>query len=92
MSEQVAADIRLKITELVDLDDEDLKDAMQDLKKALLDNPDAVALMLPVDIGEMVKALRRITGEAILSATKKPAKKASKKFTAEEMQNILDEL
>ena len=87
-------DLVPRIKELADLSGEDLTDAMKELKKALMHNPDAVALMLPEDIGDMVTALRRMTGESIVAATtKKPAGKAKAKvLTAEEMAAAFEEL
>lgn len=74
-------------------DGENLKTAMTQLKAALRDNPEACALMLPVDIGQCVQALRRMTGQMI-SAEAAKAKGAGKKrvFTAEEEKDILENL
>lgn len=93
-AEQAAHDIKERIVQLCSLSDDDLRPAMTDLKAALMENPDAVALMLPQDIGEMVKALRRITGEAlaIASAPKAKGKPKQKALTAEELNAALDEL
>lgn len=56
-------------------DGEPLKDAMKSLKKALLENPTACALLLPEDIGEMVKHLMKVTGKDIEDQTNKSTKK-----------------
>jgi hypothetical protein len=76
---QAYADIKDKIDKLNMLADTDLGNAMKDLKKALMANPAAVALMEDSDIGQMVIALRKITGEAIQEASKekKPGRKKS---------------
>lgn len=93
---QAASEIITKIRDLVNIPDEDLESEMKNLKKALLENPDAVALMLPEDIGATVAALRRVTGESIEKATKEKAagtrSKKSKALTAEEMNAAFEEL
>lgn len=82
-------DILQKISELNTMSGEELPDAMKQLKRALMENPDAVALMRDEDIGEMVAALRRITGQEIVAA---PAKKSGGKAKAKTLtqQEILD--
>lgn len=89
---QAASNIQQRIKELNDLAEEDLKDAMDDLKRALMDNPAACSLMLPEDVGQMVSALRRITGQALVSAPKTKAKKADKikTLTAEQIAELDD--
>jgi hypothetical protein len=57
---------------------EDLRFAMRDLKKALLANPSACALLGPEDIGEMVKHLKRMIGPELEKADSKKAVKAAK--------------
>lgn len=94
---QAAADIIPRIRELETLAGEALETEMQQLKGALLCNPDAVALMLPSDIGLMVIALRKVTGQSISDATKEKkeggtGKKKSKILTAAEMADAFDEL
>lgn len=76
---QAYADIKERIDRLNTLADTDLQNAMKELKKALMANPAAVALMEDSDIGQMVIALRKITGEAIQEASKekKPGRKKS---------------
>lgn len=76
---QASADIKARIEQLSALDSEDLKPAMGELKKALMENPDACAILLPQDIGEMVKALMRITGQAIEEQVKAKSKARTKK-------------
>lgn len=91
---QEYADIKGRIEALAALDVDNLKDAMKDLKAALRDNPAACALMLPEEIGEMVSALRRLTQEDIVEASKpaKERKAKTKVLTAEEMAAAFDEL
>lgn len=79
--QQAYADIKAKVDSLTTLEGEGLENAMSDLKKALMKNPNAVNLMQDQDIGQMVIALRKITGEAIAEAAKDGRKtkvKASK--------------
>jgi hypothetical protein len=86
-------EILAKIRELKELSGEDLGNAMLDLKKALMANPDACAVMLPEDIGEMVSNLRRLTGQTIAEAVvKKEKKPKAKALTKEEMEQAFDEL
>lgn len=95
---QAYADIKAKLNLLSDMADTALKSAMTDLKKALLNNPQACYLMLPQDIGQMVVALRAMKNEAVVEATKDPKEKkaakakASKPLTAEEIAAAFDEL
>ena len=77
-TEQAYADIKERIDLLSAMSDTDLPNAMSNLKKALMQNPAAVSLMEDMDIGKMVVALRRVTGEALAEAAKekKPGRKA----------------
>lgn len=95
--QQAYIDIKTKINMLSTMSDDSLKDAMTDLKKALLKNPQACYLILPHDIGEMVIALRAMKNEAVVEAAtakeKGPKKaKASKALTASEIAAAFDEL
>lgn len=67
---QAYADIKEKIDMLNDMSDTNLEGAMKELKAALMKNPAAVSLMEDSDIGQMVIALRRYTGQAIVEAQK----------------------
>lgn len=89
---QETADIIHRIRTLSALSQEDIKSAMDSLKIALLQNPAAVAIMLPEDIGEMVKALRQITGQAIAESSKPKEKKSKKTLTPEELAAAFEEL
>lgn len=90
---QEVSDIITKIRSLNQLSELDLRGAMDALKLSLLQNPTAVDLMLPEDIGEMVKALMKITGEVITEqATKKRASKKAKNLSADEIAAAFEEL
>lgn len=95
-AQQAYADILPRIDGLVALSGEALEKEMSILKKALIENPDACAIMLPIDIGKMVAALRTITGMAMTEATNKPKGKAKAPkqlaLTAEAMEAAFDEL
>lgn len=65
-------------------DGEDLKFAMRDLKRALLANPSACALLLPEDIGEAVQALKRMIGPSLEKEETKRTKKEAKATKAAE--------
>lgn len=92
---QVAADITAKIELLNSLSGENLKGEMFALKKTLLANPAACLLLKDEDIGELVLALRRMTGIALSAASvskaeKRAPKEKAKKLTAEELQLALN--
>lgn len=92
---QAYSDISIRIKDLSDLTGEDLTNEMSVLKKALLDNPAAVILMLPEEIGAMVTALQKITGKALATAAaakKKPSTTKAPKLTAAEMAAAADDL
>lgn len=69
-AEQAYADIKPRIDALLSLSDTPLENAMKDLKKALLANPNAVALMEDTDFGKMVIGLRNMTKEAAVESLK----------------------
>lgn len=92
-------DIRNLVDSLKDTEDNDLANAMTDLKKSLIQNPSACMLMLDEEIGSMTIALRRLTQEAMVAAIKEPKEKKVAKdkvmklnLTPEQMQRALDEL
>lgn len=91
---QAFADIQQRISELESYSGEALESQMASLKKALKENPSACSLMLPEDIGLLVAALRRITGQAAVSAATKPArgKAKPKVLSKEEMEAAWDEI
>ena len=94
-AQQAYADILPRIDALTALSGEDLGKEMGILKKALIENPDACSIMLPQDIGKMVEALRRITGQALSEATAKPKGQKKQKqliLTTEAMEAAFDEL
>lgn len=91
-------EIRNMIAQLGQTEDgEPLKNAMSRLKKGIKDNPEACALLLPEDIGDMVKALYRMTDRDLEIATdkankRKPAKSKIDLSDAKIQQEILDDL
>ena len=94
--EQAYSEISQRIKALEAMSGDDLKNEMINLKKALLENPQACMLLLPEEIGSMVSSLRKITGIAIATAsakTKKAGEKkpAAKKMTAEELADALND-
>lgn len=95
---QAYADIAARIKALNDLSDTPLENAMKELKKALMANPNAVSLMLDTDYGQMVIALRRLTKQDQIEAEadKKKGGNGRKKkvdFTnPDEVQAVFDEL
>lgn len=95
-AQQAYADILPRIESLSSLSGEDLSKEMGILKKALIENPDACAIMLPTDIGKMVAALRTITGMALVEAAAPKAKGGKKPkqllLTPEAMEAAFNEL
>lgn len=97
-AQQQYANLREKIDALEDRAGEDLKNSMTILKKALMENPAACELMLDEDIGEMVKALRRITMQDVIevkesgSGRKKPKASTMAPMTPEMFAKGLAEL
>ena len=94
--EQVYSEISQRIKTLEVMSGDDLKNEMMNLKKALLENPQACMLLLPDEIGAMVSSLRKITGIAIATASAKTGKKrepkaTAKKMTPEELAAALDD-
>lgn len=83
--EQQYSEISLRIKQLEELSGDDLKNEMMNLKKALLENPQACMLLLPDEIGSMVSSLRKITGIAIATASAKTKKTGEKKAPAKKM-------
>lgn len=77
---------------------EPLQNAMEELKAALKENPEASALMLPEDVGQCVAALRKMTGQEILQQAEKIKSSKTKvtgkvvKFDAETEASLLDEM
>lgn len=87
--------IKERIARLASLSDLDLKLAMDGLKALILSNPSACAQLLPEDVGEMVGALRRMTGNAKAAALAAPARRRAAKTKAvsvdpDELSALLD--
>lgn len=59
-----------------------LKNCMQELQIALLENPTAVSFMLPEDYKEMVHHVRKLVGNSVAVALSKPATKGGKAKSA----------
>jgi len=86
--------IRQKIMDLEKCDGFDLKSQMDILRDMLLSNPNACQLMLPIDLGLMVRALRRMTGNKVAAdlGRAKPrgvSKDKTPKLTAAEIQDVV---
>lgn len=69
--------LRSRIWQLQETSDgSNLKNCMQELQTALLENPTAVSFFLPEDYQEMVRYIRKLTGNAVAQSLAKPAGKA----------------
>lgn len=80
-----------RIRELSSMSELELPKEMKRLQTALLANPNAVSLMLPEDVGTLVKELRRMVGDALdASLIKKP--RAASKTTKAKVNNNMDSL
>lgn len=89
---QIASEIQARISQLESLFEQPLKDEMESLKQALLENPAATELLMDEDIGALVQALRRITATAAIASVKEkaPAKpKKAKLLSKEELDAAL---
>jgi len=71
-TEQASYEIRLRISQLHEFSGTDLKKEMDDLKRVLLQNPAACALIHTDGIGLMVRALK-----TLIFTAKEPAVKPS---------------
>jgi hypothetical protein len=93
---QAYADVKERLNNLVSMAGEDLRGEMALLKKALMQNPNAVELMLPSDIGQMVIGLRKMTGVELAAVKEGKATGTRKKkevaLTAEELEKAWEEL
>lgn len=95
---QAYSDIKDRLNMLMEMSDSELEAGMKHLKKALKENPAAVALMEDSDIGKMVVALRKMNSEAMVEAAKekkagrKPSAKAIDLSDASVVAGIFDEL
>lgn len=96
---QAFIDIKTRIHNLEDLMDDDLRNAMSELKQALKKNPNASELLLDSDVGKMVTSLRRMAHVAVVAAKepKKPGRKTTPKakdvqLTPEEVEAAFNEL
>lgn len=91
-SEQLASEIKQRISLLANFDGDSLKEEMDSLRTALSQNPAACELLLPEDIGLAVAALKRMVGKAVAesnSPEKKERKKKEKTMSAKELQAAL---
>lgn len=73
-NERIVKEIQGRIEQLHELSGTDLKTEMDDLKSVLIKNPVACSLLLPEDIGEMVKHIKSLmAGAKAFADVKKPA-------------------
>ena len=72
-------EIQAMIANLAQVGESDLRQEMGKLKVALLSNPAACNMLLPADIGEMVKHLMKISNKVIVEAKQGKMQKAGKK-------------
>lgn len=88
--------IKARIAELQTMDGLDLSLAMDGLKALILANPSACSQLLPEDVGDMVGALRRMTGNTKAAAQAAPTKgrkaKAPAMLDAADLSALLDGL
>ena len=73
--------IKARISELQNMNGLDLSLAMDGLKILILANPSACSQLLPEDVGDMVSALRRMTGNSKAAAQAAPTKGRKAKVT-----------
>lgn len=92
--EQTLSEIRQKINSLTEIEGIDLKNEMAALKQALIQNPEACALLLPEEIGACVAALRKIMNATMADAVKSKKTSVSKPKTMskEDLKKAISEL
>lgn len=88
--------LRNKIGALSQTEDgQPLRNAMNDLKKALKENSAACSLLLPEDIGSIVEVLKKMTNRQIIADLEPKKRNAGKKesltLTKEELESISPE-
>ena len=81
-------DVRAKITTLITLEGEDLKKEMVYLKHALKVNPEAANLLLPEEIGEMTKAIYKMTNRVVTAQAAKATVSKSKKIDVSKLTEM----
>lgn len=92
---QAASDIQKRIADLDSLSGVDLKNEMANLKAALMQNPSACMLLAEEDVGTLVRNLRKMLGNAVMSAaavktrSTSPAK-SKQKLSLSEINSILE--
>lgn len=94
-AELALKDIKDKIEEITTIkgDKDLLKNGIKTLQKALLENPSAVNLMLPEDIGAMVSLIRQYTGKEVIEDQAKKSVSRAKKLdlSPEAVDQLLNE-
>jgi len=69
---------------------------MDDLKKALMENPAAASLILPKEIGQLVKYIKMLEGKMIINSKVKAAMKKGKNkapaLTPDFLKSIEDQI
>lgn len=80
--------IRSMIQNLSEVGESGLRQEMDKLKVALKENPAACELLMPEDIGEMVKHIMKLEGKMIFDAKVKAESKAAKKKGGSDKVNL----
>ena len=92
----ITSELQLRIQSLAALSTVDLANEMQSLKRALLENPSACALLMDEDVGLLVAALRKKEGIALAAATEKATKKTPKtkepKMSSQQIAEALEDM
>lgn len=94
-AKQLASDLQKRIADLDSLSGVDLKNEMANLKQSLMQNPSACMLLMEEDIGKLVSSLRRMLGNAVVSAAAVKTRststaKSKTKLSVDELNNILE--
>lgn len=81
-------EIKARIAKLQGTPKDDLKKEMISLKIALRANPEAANLLLPQEIGELVKAIYKMTEQVVIQSAAKATTKASKKIDVTNIKEL----
>lgn len=84
-------EIKSRIAKLAGYPKDNLKEEMGKLKIALRLNPEAANLLLPEEIGELTKAIYRMTEQVVIQSAAKSTAKTAKKIDLSKLDKLPDD-
>src|SRR5688572_18020876 len=81
-------ELKARIAKLSGLPKDNLKGEMGRLKLCLRANPEISNLLLPEEIGELVKAIYKMTDQVVIASAAKATTKASKKIDVSKLTSM----